>query len=454
LAVLVAGTFFMEILDGTIISTAAPDIARSLGVRSAEVGLAITSYLVTLAVLIPLSGWLADRLGTRTVFLAAIVLFSFASALCALSTSLAELAAFRVLQGAGGAMMVPVGRLVVLRGTAKRDLIRAIAFLTWPGLVAPIAAPLAGGLLTTYLSWHWIFLINLPLGVLALVAGLRLVPQLRAQTRPPMDWAGFVQTSICLTALVLAMSALSEPSIDWWVVAVTGTIAVMLGLTATRHLLGSDHPLIDLNVLRIMTFRVGHASGGIFRATVFAVPFVLPLMFQEAFGWSPVKAGAMVMAVFAGNLGIKPATTPILRRWRFRTVIVASVLVVSLTMLLCAAIGPRTPIVLTVVLLVISGAARSVGFTAYGTLSFADIEPAQMTSASTLSATLQQLAGGLGVAIGALGLQLGASIGGGSASSSLPYRFTFVVLAVLTATTVIEARRVQDDAGHQLQAKA
>jgi EmrB/QacA subfamily drug resistance transporter len=451
LAVLVAGTFFMEILDGTIISTAAPDIARSLGVRPAEVGLAITSYLVTLAVLIPLSGWLADRWGTRTVFVTAIVVFTLASGLCALSTSLAELAAFRVVQGAGGAMMVPVGRLVVLRGTAKRDLIRAIAFLTWPGLIAPIAAPLAGGLLTTYLSWHWIFLINLPLGALALAAALRLVPQLRAQTRPPMDWAGFVQGSIALAALVLALSALSEPSINWWTVTIGSAVALVLGLTATRHLLRSEHPLLDLNVLRIMTFRLGHASGGIFRATVFAVPFVLPLMLQEASGFSPVKAGALVMAVFVGNLAIKPATTPILRRWRFRTVIVAAVLVVSLTMLLCALIGPGTPITVTVLLLVISGAARSVGFTAYGTLSFADIETPQMTSASTLSATLQQLAGGLGVALGALGLQIGASLGGDSATSAMPYRFTFVALALLTLTTLIEARGVPDDAGHQLQ---
>jgi MFS family permease len=349
-------------------------------------------------------------------------------------------------------MMVPVGRLVVLRGTAKHDLIRAIAFLTWPALVAPIAAPLAGGLLTTYLSWHWIFLVNLPLGALALACAVRLVPQLRAPTRRPMDWWGFAQTSGCLAALVLAMSALGSSPIDWPLGAVSGTCALTLAATSARHLLRDEHPLLDLRVFRIRTFRLSHASGGVFRATVYAVPFVLPLMFQEAFGWSPVKAGAMVMAVFAGNLAVKPATTAILRRWRFRTVIVASVLVVSATILLCAVVGPGTPPAVLVALLVVSGAARSVGFTAYGTLAFADVDTPRMTSANTLSATLQQLAGGLGVAIGALGLQVGASTG--TQSPSMPYRITFVLLAALTLTCLVEALRTGDDAGHQLRATA
>jgi EmrB/QacA subfamily drug resistance transporter len=451
LAVLVAGTFFMEILDGTILSTAAPDIARSLDVRAADIGVAITSYLVTLAVLIPISGWLADRWGTRTVFIAAIVLFSVSSGLCALSPSLPVLTALRVLQGAGGALMVPVGRLVVLRGTAKRDVIRAIAFLTWPALVAPIAAPLAGGLLTTYLSWHWIFLINLPLGALALIAALRLVPQVRLAEPRPMDWPGFLHTSGSLAALVLAMSALGAEVINVPLVLGAGAVSLILGGAAYRHLTRTTDPLLDLGLLRVRTFRVSHAGGGTYRATVFAVPFVLPLMFQEAFGWSAVRAGALVMAVFVGNLAIKPLTTPILRHWRFRTVIIWSVVVVSATMLLFATIGPGTPLPALVALLVISGAARSVGFTAYGTIMFADIDQSQMTPANTLSSTLQQLAGGLGVAVGALGLQIGALIGWFGSAAAVPYRITFVLLAVLTLTSLLEAFRMGRDAGHQLR---
>jgi EmrB/QacA subfamily drug resistance transporter len=461
LAVLVAGTFFMEILDGTILSTAAPDIARSLGVRGSDIGIAITAYLITLAVLIPLSGWLADRYGTRTVFVGAILLFTVASGLCALSTSLPELAALRVLQGAGGALMVPVGRLVVLRGTGKRDLIRAIAFLTWPALVAPIAAPLVGGLLTSYLSWHWIFLINLPLGAIALVCALRLVPQLTAATRSPMDWIGFGQTAGCLAALVLALSALGAATIERPLVLGSAGVALVLGLAGYRHLSRAEHPLLDLELLRIRTFRLAHVSGGVFRATVFAVPFVLPLMFQQAFGWSAVRAGAMLMAVFAGNLGVKPATTGILRRCGFRATIVGAILVVGLTMLLCAAITPGTPTLALIGLLVISGAARSIGFTGYGTIAFADLEPDQITAANTVSATLQQLAGGLGVALGALGLQIGAGLSNNlqltnnldpaGLDSVLPYRITFVLLGVLTLTSLIEAFRLGPDAGHQLQ---
>jgi EmrB/QacA subfamily drug resistance transporter len=451
LAVLVAGTFFMEILDGTILSTAAPDIARSLGVRGSDIGVAITTYLITLAVLIPLSGWLAERWGTRTVFAAAIVVFTVASGLCALSTSLTELAALRVLQGAGGALMVPVGRLMVLRETSKQDLIRAIAFLTWPALVAPIAAPLLGGLLTSYLSWHWIFLINLPLGAIALVCALRLVPQLKAPAQVPMDWIGFALTAICLAALVLALSASGAARIDVPLVTGSTVLSLVFGVAAYRHLTRVDHPLLDLEVLRIRTFRVAHAGGGVFRATVFAVPFVLPLMFQEAFGWSAVRAGALVMAVFAGNLLIKPTTTAILRVCGFRATIAGSILVVSLTMLLMAVITPATPTVVLVVLLVVSGAARSIGFTGYGTIAFADLAPQQITPANTVSSTLQQLAGGLGVALGALGLQLGSILDDESGDSAWPYRITFVLLGVLTATSLVEAFRLGADAGHQLQ---
>jgi len=451
LALLVAGTFFMEILDGTVLATAAPDIAASLHVRAPDIGIAITAYLVTLAVLIPLSGWLADRWGSRTVFVAAIVLFSVSSGLCALSRGLPELTALRVLQGAGGALMVPVGRLIVLRGTAKPDVIRAIAFLTWPGLVAPIAAPLAGGLLTTYLSWHWIFLINLPLGAVALVAAIRRVPQIRAADPPPMDWPGFLQTSGALGALVVAMSALGAERVDVPLVVGSAVSALVLGVTSYRHLVRAPHPLLDLGLLRWRTFRAGQAGGGLYRATVFAVPFVLPLMFQEAFGWNAVRAGVMVTAVFAGNLAIKPATTAILHRLSFRTVIVASVSVVSLTMLLCGGLTPGTPTVAVVGLLVISGAARSVGFTAYGTIMFADVDERHLASANTLSSTVQQLAGGLGVAVGVLGLQIGGAIGWFGSSPTTPYRITFGLLAALTLTALPEAFRLGGRAGHQLR---
>jgi EmrB/QacA subfamily drug resistance transporter len=453
LAALVAVAYFMEILDGTIVATAAPDMARSLGVRPAEISVSITAYLLTVAVLVPVSGWVADRWGSRTVFVVAIAVFTVASGLCAASTSLLELVVLRLVQGAGGALMVPVGRLVVLRGTAKRDIIRAIAFLTWPALAAPVAAPLLGGLLTTYLSWHWIFLVNVPVGVLLAAGALVLVPQIRRSDRTPMDWSGFALTAACLAALVIATSELGEADADPRVVVIGLAAAVALGIAAARHLLGADHPLLDLRVFRIGTFRVAHVSGSVYRATVYAVPFVLPLMLQVGFGWSAVHAGALVMLVFVGNLAIKPATTPLLHRFPFRAVIVVASTILAATMALCAVLTPATPLVLAGALLLVSGAARSVGFSAYVTLGFADIDDAQMSSANTVSAAVQQLAGGFGVALGAVGIQLLGTLGPATSSPILPYRWTFVMLALITLTVTWPASRLGRDAGHQLRSR-
>jgi EmrB/QacA subfamily drug resistance transporter len=285
-ALLVAGTFFMENLDATIIATAAPSIGTSLGVDSASVAITVTAYLVSVAVLIPLSGWLTERYGSRRVFLSAIVLFTLASALCAASSTLVELAGFRVLQGVGGAMMVPVGRLTVLRGTSKDELVRAIALLTWPALVAPVIAPLLGGVLATYASWRWIFLINLPLGALAFGAGYRLLDHERPNRPPALDATGLVLVGVGLGSMVGASSLLSSRSPNWLLGVLTGGAGALIVVAAVRHLRSTAHPLLDLSVLRIQTMRLAHAGGGVFRMTVSAVPFLLPLLFQDVFGWS------------------------------------------------------------------------------------------------------------------------------------------------------------------------
>ena len=447
IALLVAGTFFMENLDGTILTTAAPSIGRSLGVPSVAVGITITAYLLTLAVLIPLSGWITRRLGSRRVFLAAIAIFTLASVLCALSTSLPELTVMRVLQGIGGAMMVPVGRLAVLRVTDRADLIRAIALLTWPALVAPVVAPLAGGFITTYFTWHWIFLINVPLGIVAFVAALRLVPTEERETPPPLDWVGLALTCTGLGSLVYLGSLLAER--DPGVVATAGWAAVGFGLVglAIAHQLRTRHPLLDLRALRIETFRLSHAGGSLFRLTVNAVPFLLPLLFQDVFGYSPLLSGALVLFVFVGNLAIKPATTPLLRRFGFRTVIMAASAAAALSMALMALLSSATPLWLVIVLLTVSGVARSTGFTAYNTIAFADVKRVEMTDANTLASTLQQVAAGFGVAVGAVALRLGDTFAGGSGSFS----FAFAVLAGLTAVATVEALLLSRAAGENIR---
>jgi EmrB/QacA subfamily drug resistance transporter len=445
LPVLVAGTFFMELLDGTIVATAAPAMGRDLGVDSAAIGIAITAYLVTLAVLIPISGWLTDRIGSRTVFVAAIGIFTLASGLCAGSTSLVELTGWRILQGVGGALMVPVGRLVVLRQAGRANLVTAIAILTWPALAAPIIAPFIGGLLVDTLSWHWIFLINIPLGVIAIVFALFLVPQERAPGRIPFDWLGSLLACLGLGGLVVAASLLSldqVPLLSAIVAVLFGGICTWLGVLHFRR---AEHPILGLGAFRLETFRVAHTGGSLFRLAVSAVPFVLPLLFQDAWGQTAVEAGAGVLFIFVGNLAIKPATTPFLRMFGYRTVIIASSGIAALTVALMAFLTPEVPFWLLAGLLVVSGAARSVGFTAYNTIAFADVEQADMTPANTLSSTLQQVAAGFGVAVAAMVLHAAAPLGG--PGSGVPYAVTFVVAAVLLALACVEGVMLSPSAG-------
>ena len=456
IALLVAGTFFMENLDGTIVATAAPSMARSLGVTSADIGVTITAYLLTLAVLIPLSGWVTQRYGVRRVFLTAIALFTLASVLCAISTDVVELTAFRVLQGIGGAMMVPVGRLAVLRSTAKADVIRAIALLTWPALAAPVIAPLLGGLFTTYLTWHWIFLVNVPLGIVAFLVALRLIPKYAEDSPPGLDWLGLALTCLAVAALVVLADLLAGSDVVWATSGIVAVLAAALSVAAIVHLRRTAHPLLQLNILRVPTFLVSHRGGAVFRVTVNAVPFLLPLMFQDAFGWSPVKAGAMVLFVFVGNLTIKPATTPLLMRFGFRTVMLAATSGAALSMVLNGLFTSGTSLVLVAVVLTFGGMARSVGFTAYNTIAFADVDPAQLPGANTLSSTVQQVAIGFGVAVGAVALRAGDPIARWThlGSPAGAYRIAFFVIAAVTLFPVIEAVRADRTSGDDLRARA
>ncbi|GEO95892.1 MFS transporter [Kocuria turfanensis] len=437
-----AGVLFMEHLDGTILVTAAPRIAADLGVGSAEIGLAMTVYLVTVATFIPVGGWLAGRFGARRVFCASIAVFTLASVLCAASTSLPALVAGRALQGLGGALMVPVGQLLVLRATDRRDLLRAIAWITWPALLAPVLAPLLGGLLTSWASWHWIFLVNVPVGAVALVAALRLVRDVETERRP-LDAPGLLWTTVTVFGLVAGLQLVADPG---WAPAGAGLLcaAALSGVAAVRWLLRSAHPLLDLRVYRIAGYRAANSGGLVYRAVVSSVPFLLPLLFQDGFGRSPVESGLLVTAVFLGNVGIKPATTPLLRRFGFRPVLLGSVAGGAACLAAFLLLAPATPLWLVTALLLLSGALRSVGFTAYNSLQFADVEPGRLSSANTLSATGAQLATGLGIAVGALVLQLAASAAPAlpSAGDLFPHRVAFAVMAVLLLAPLLGALRL------------
>ena len=445
LALLIAGALFMEILDGTVIAPAAPYIAADLGVAPVDINIAISAYVLTLAVLIPISGWLAERFGVSTVFSAAIAVFTLASAGCALATSLPVLVATRVLQGVGGALMVPVGRLAVLRATQKSDLIRAIAYLTWPALLAPVVAPALGGLLSTYASWRWIFLINVPLGVAGLVLARRLIPDLRAEVvPPPPDWRGFALTAVGVAALVVLLEIVGAGATGGWVVVTTLAVAACALSAAAVHLLRTPEPLLDLRVLRIASFRVTVAGGSVHRAVISAVPFLLPLLFQLEFGWTAAQAGLVVIALFVGNVAIKPATTPLMRGLGLRSVLLLALPASAACLVAMAWLGPTTPLPLILGVLLLSGVFRSIAFSAYNTLAFADVDSGRMSHANTLNATAQELGAGLGVALGALLLRTAGQWAGASAD---PFRVTFVLLALTMLVPVIEALRLPRTTG-------
>jgi EmrB/QacA subfamily drug resistance transporter len=436
MALLVAGAFFMEILDATIIAPAIPLIADSFGVEAVDVNVAISAYLVTVAVLIPASGWMADRFGVRRVFITAIAVFTIASIGCAASASLPMLVGMRVLQGIGGAMMVPVGRLAVLRYSDKSDLVRAIALLTWPALAAPILAPALGGAIATFTSWRWIFLINIPIGIVGFLLALKLVRGEPTPSVRSLDWRGLLLIGLGISAALIALEHIRVSGTDWLFVGIGGAVAAVLLAWAIRHLLRSDTPLVELKVLRVQTLRITVTAGALYRMVITAVPFLLPLQFQLKFGWSPLAAGLMVVALFLGNLTIKPATTPLMRRFGIRRVLIVNGIASVGCFGLLALLQPGMPVVAMAAILYASGALRSIGFTAYNSLAFSDVDGDDLTHGNTLNASVQELGAGLGIAVAALLLSL---------LSSYPY--AYLVLGALLAVTLIESLRLPRDAG-------
>jgi MFS family permease len=365
------------------------------------------------------------------------------------STDLTMLTLSRVAQGLGGAMMVPVGTLVVLRGTPKSELLRATAYLVWPGLLAPVLAPMVGGALTTFLSWHWIFLINVPLGLAAFIAALRLVPRTQFDGKRRLDWFGLMLTTLGVGALVVGLETLGGHASN--VLAVVVVTAGVLSLAGAVWWMGKAKvPLFNLSVFGTRTFRATSTGGFIYRLTISSVPFLLPLMFQAGFGWDPLKAGVMVAAVFVGNIGIKPATTPLIRRFGFKAVLVFASFASAVTFALCAFLDAQTPEPLIFALLLFSGAFRSIGFSAYASVQYADIVPGQLPSANAISATLVQLAAAAGIAVGALFLRLFEATGLFGTDQVGAYKGAFIAMAVLMLISTVDSLTLHRHAGAEV----
>ncbi len=450
LALLVAGAFFMEFLDGSIIATALPRMASSLGTDAVALNVGVSAYLLTVAIFILPSGWAADRFGVRRIFTTAIVVFVGGSVLCGLAKHAAGFVAARILQGIGGAMMVPVGRLAVLRTTRKEHLMGAIAVLTWPGLAAPIIAPPLGGVLAQYASWRWIFFINVPLGAAGLLLAFRLVPPGRG-VRRPFDLAGFVAGAVSCAASMLVIARLGARDAAWPLTAALALAFVASTAWLVRHLRSHPHPLVDPGPFQVSTFRLVAASGTAMRALINTMPFLLPLDFELGYGMGAFEAGLLTLALFAGNLGMKPFTSAILRRLGFRTTMLLNGMAQAATMLACATLLSLGLVPLTLLVVFLSGASRSLHFTALNTLAFADVPERWMAPANTVFSVAFQLGNGFGIALAALALRLAT---GSSPQGHAPFDTAFVALAAVTALVALDSLRLARTAGDRVARRA
>ena len=453
LAPMIVGcALFMEMLDSTVISTALPAMAKSLGEDPIKLNLAITSYLLSLAVFIPISGWMADRFGARTIFRNAIIIFTIGSVLCGCSHSLPELVASRILQGFGGAMMVPVGRLIVLKTIPKSELVTAMSYLTVPAVLGPVVGPPVGGFIVTYYSWRWIFFINVPIGMIGITLVMWYIPNIKEDVTFPLDFRGFLLTGLGLAGLVMGFESIGRnvipASIIMCVMAAGGLCMALYILHARRM----DYPIIDLGLLKIPTFLVATVGGGLFRMGIGALPFLLAMLLQVVFGLSPFASGMLTFTSAAGALFMKATATPIIRRLGFRSVLISNGVISSFIMMSYALFRPTTPHFFIVTALLLGGFFRSLQFTALGTLAYADVPNPMMSGASTLSSMAQQLFLSLGVALGAMLLHLSLTAHGGHLTTS-DFTPAFVVMGVLALLSSLLFLPLEYHAGDEVSGR-
>jgi EmrB/QacA subfamily drug resistance transporter len=450
---IVATALFMENMDSTVIATSLPAIAADIGTSPLTLKLAITSYLLSLAVFIPASGWTADRFGPRLVFSLAVAVFMVGSIGCALSSSLTDFVIARILQGMGGAMMTPVGRLVLLRTIDKSALVNAMAWVTVPALVGPVIGPPLGGFITTYFSWHWIFLINIPIGLLGIVMALRYIDPIKSGNHEPFDLYGMVLAGIGLAGIAFGLSVAGLDLLPWSIVAALvgiGSISMTLYVIHARR---TGSPVLDFALLRLPTMRASIVGGFLFRLGIGALPFLLPLLMQVGFGLSPFRSGLVTFASALGAMGMKTLAARIIRTFGFRNLMTINAVVSSLFLGACALFTPTTPLLLIMIILVVGGFFRSLQFTAVNTVAYAEVEPAQMSRATTLVSVNQQLAISAGVAVGAFSVESTQLMRHVQTLSADDFAPAFVVVSIISAVSAWFFWQMPDDAGHEISGR-
>ncbi len=454
LPLIVACALFVENMDSTVLSTALPAIARDLHTDPVALKLALTSYLLSLAVFIPMSGWMADRFGARPTFMAAIGVYLFGSVCCATGETLGGLVASRFLQGMGGAMMVPVGRLVILRSVPKAELVKAMAWLTIPALVGPVVGPPLGGLIATYWHWRWIFLINLPIGFIGIVLAWRFMPNLREENPRPLDVTGLLLSSGGLGLTIFGFSSLGGHLWASKISAGVLAVGVMLLVGYVFHARRHAHPLLDLNLFRLPTFRAGVVGGSLFRIGIGATPFLLPLMLQLGFGLTPLQSGSITFVSAVGAMFMKTLTARIFHRFGFRPTLIVSTFVASFLLATFGWFTPATSYAVLLSVLLFSGLFRSLNFTGLNALSYDEVDAARMSQATSLSSMMQQLSLSLGVTLGAFALTLSGFFTGTAATELGNFRIAFGVIALVSAASILFFMRLPTEAGQELAGRS
>ncbi|HUC12116.1 MAG TPA: MFS transporter [Stellaceae bacterium] len=428
IALIVGCVFFMEGLDSTMVAVSIPAMARSLGQNPLRLNLVIATYLLSLAVFIPVSGWIADRLGTRIVFCSAIAIFTTGSALCGLAPSLPVLLAMRVIQGFGGAMMTPVGRLILLRSFPRSDLVSAMNWMTIPAMIGPTAGPIVGGFVTSWFSWRAIFFLNLPIGLLGLVLALRLFENFRAPAPVRFDIRGFLICGAGLALLEVAIENLGRPIIPGALGAAFFPAALMMLALYGWHARRCQDPVLDLGLLHIRTFRIGTLTGGFCRIGLDAVPFLLPLLFQLGFGLSAVQSGLLTFSSSVGAMAVRTLAGPLLRLFGFRRLLAGTASIAAAVTAACGLLRADTPVWLIVALVLLSGCVRSVQYLALNTVSYADMPATLLSKGTSVAGVAQQVARGFGVAVAAALL---AVIAGPTRVTVADFRLAFFLVGLI-----------------------
>ena len=447
---IVAVALFMENMDSTVIATSLPAIAADIGTSPLTLKLAVTSYLLSLAVFIPVSGWTADRFGARTVFRGAIAVFMLGSIGCALSGSLSEFVAARIVEGMGGAMMTPVARLILVRSVDRRELINAMVWVTLPALIGPLIGPALGGFITTFISWHWIFLINIPIGLAGIALATIFIEDVRAQTPDPFDPLGAVLAGLGIGGLAFGGSLLGLNFLPTGVVVALIIVGAGAAYAYVLHARRTPAPVLDLSLLEIPTMRAAVVGGFIYRSGIGAMPFLLPLLLQLGFDLTAFQSGLITLSNVVGAMGMKTVIPFILRRYGFRRVLVVNALISAALVAACATFTPGVSFAWIVGVLIVGGFFRSLEFTSLNTIAYADVDNRRMSRATSLVAVAQQVSISVGVAIGALAVDLTLWARGRDTITAADFQPAYLTIAVIAGCACFVFARMPADAGAEL----